>query len=124
MTVKYWKDGYNSHVSGSGREPHTIYAGTPGALASSPGRCELPPDQVARLLESNLSVEELAKWAFMFNFHEGPVVSIGQQKLCVQLWDGTGKVRYVSDWSRGFGLDSVGVAQTVEYVFTVNVTVS
>lgn len=113
---KYGKGGHDSLGLGSGLVPHTIYAGTPGALASSPGRCELLAERVAHLLDSNLPAEQLAKWAFMFNFHDGPVVNIGQQKLCVQLWDGTGKTRYMSDWSRGFGLDSVGVSQTIEYV--------
>jgi hypothetical protein len=110
----YGKDGHESLELGRGRLPHMIFAGTPGALASSPGRCELPPDHVASLLDSNLPLERMANWAFMFNFHDGPVVNIGQQRLCVQLWDGTGKTKYVSDWSRGFGLDSVGVSQTIE----------
>jgi hypothetical protein len=111
--AKYTGPDPNARTQEEGHRPHTIYAGTPGALATSPGRCELPAPVVASLLDSNMPVEQIAKWAFMFNFQDGPVVNLGQHKLCVQLWDGTGTTRYISDWSRGFGLDSVGVAQTV-----------
>jgi len=90
----------------------TVFSGTPGALATSPGRCELPSDVVASLIDAELPVDKLAKFAFMFNFNEG-VLSLGNQKLCVQLWDGTSVTRYVSDWSQGFGLESVGFSQVV-----------
>lgn len=92
----------------------TIYGGTPGALATSPGYCNLPPEHLAPLLEENLPHEVLSRLAFMFNFHEG-LTSGGSQKLCVQLHDGTsGTDRYYSDWSRGFSLNSVGISQIVE----------
>lgn len=91
----------------------TVFSGTPGALATGPGRCELSPNLMAPLLDSNLALERIAQLAFMFNFQEGPVISIGHQKLCVQLGDGTGATFYESDWSRGFSLDSVGISQTV-----------
>jgi hypothetical protein len=94
----------------------TIFAGTPGVLATSPGRCELPPHTVAHLLDSSLPIDQMAKFAFMFNFHDGNVGNIGHFKLCLQLWDGTGETRYCSDWSKGFSLDSVGVGQTIGYV--------
>lgn len=90
-----------------------IFSGTPGALASSPGRCDLRPEVVAALIDKNMLFHTFAKTAFMFNFFEGHVIGIGQQKLCVQLGDSTGKTNYVSDWSRGISLDSVGVTQTV-----------
>jgi hypothetical protein len=93
----------------------TIFSGTPGALATSPGRSELPPDQVSELLDRNLPLVKLSKLAFMFNFHEG-MMSVGHQKVCVQLGDGIGATRYVSDWSRGFSLDSVGFSHPVGYV--------
>jgi hypothetical protein len=92
------------------RDRKTIFSGTFGALSTFPGRCELPPDRVAQLIDKNLSLEELARLAFMFNFHE---VAIGQQKLCLQLGDGTGATHYESDWSRGFSLDSVGISQII-----------
>jgi hypothetical protein len=91
----------------------TIFAGTPGALATSPGRSELAPDQMGQLLDRNLPLVKLSKLAFMFNFHEG---MLAVQKICVQLGDGTGGSRYVSDWSRGFNLDSVGFSHPVGYV--------
>lgn len=94
----------------------TIFSGTPGALATSPGRCELPPDQVAELIDTNLSLEKMSALAFMFNFQESSVMTIGQERLCVQLGDGTGKTGYESDWSRGFSLESLGVSQTVGWV--------
>lgn len=90
----------------------TIFAGTHGALATSPGQCELPAEEVVSLIEADLSLERLADLAFMFNFNEG-VLSLGNQKLCVQLWDGSGATRYASDWSQGFSLDSVGFSQVV-----------
>lgn len=90
----------------------TVFSGTPGALASAPGRCELSADQVTRLVDKNLDLAEMSKLAFMFNFHEG-VLSLGNQRLSVQLGDGTGESAYESDWSRGFSLDSVGFSQVV-----------
>jgi hypothetical protein len=90
----------------------TVFSGTPGALATSPGRCELPPEQVLSLLETDLPIDHLTKIAFMYNFNEG-VLSMGHQKLCVQLWDGTGATQYASDWSAGFSLDSVGISHVV-----------
>jgi hypothetical protein len=84
----------------------------PGALATAPGRCDLPPDEVASLVDADLALEKLANLAFMFNFSEG-MLSLGNQKLCMQLWDGTGMTRYASDWSQGFSLDSVGFSQVV-----------
>lgn len=92
---------------------YTIFAGTPGALATSRGRCDLAQDQLAPLLDEGMSPSDLSRLAFMFNFHEG-LVPGSNQKLCVQLHDGTGHNRYFSDWSRGFGLDSVGISQIVE----------
>lgn len=109
------------HPRGSSVQSHrplneeTIFSGTHGALATSPGRSELDPEHLAELLDRNLPLLKLASLAFMFNFHEG-MLAIGHQKLSVQLGDGTGGSRYVSDWSRGFTLESVGFSQPVGYV--------
>lgn len=89
-----------------------IFGGTAGALATIPGRCELPAEYVASLLDSEVNAHEIAKLSFMFNFHED-TVHLGNSKLSVQLYDRTGRTPYVSDWSRGFGLESVGVAQPI-----------
>jgi hypothetical protein len=90
----------------------TVFSGRAGALATTPGICELSPEQVASLIETDLSIDKLGSLAFMFNFNEGSL-SIGNQKMCVQLWDGTGITRYASDWSSGFSLDSVGFSQVI-----------
>jgi len=95
----------------------TIFSGTPGALASYPGRCELPPDDVASLIDKDIPLDKIAQLAFMFNFHEGMVVASGNQKLSVQLGDGTGMTNYESDFSRGFSLDTIGIPQVIRYVF-------
>ena len=95
----------------------TIFAGTPGALATSMGRCSLSPSEVSSIVDRNMSLEHMAKLAFMFNFHEG-ALTMGGQKLCIQLFDGTEQSKYQSDWSRGFSLGSVGFSQVVEYVFS------
>jgi hypothetical protein len=94
------------------RRTGTVFSGMPGALASSPGTCDLPPNEVVALVDANLALNELATLAFMFNFSEG-VLSLGNQKLCVQLWDGTGATPYSSDWSQGLSLDSVGFSQVI-----------
>ena len=94
---------------------NTIFSGTPGALATSPGRCDLPYEELSPLLDKEMSLEKLAELAFMFNFHED-VLSMGQQMLTVQLYDGTGQSTYISDWSKGFSLESVGFSQIVGYV--------
>ena len=90
----------------------TIFAGTPGALATTPGRCDLEASEFAGLIDKELSVEKMAQLAFMFNFHEEGL-SIGHQMLSVQLFDGSCETKYSSDWSRGFSLDSVGFSQIV-----------
>lgn len=90
----------------------TIFSGTPGALATSPGRCNLPVGELAKLLDKDIPLENLAKLAFMFNFYDDGL-SIGHQMLSVQLYDGTGQSEYLSDWSRGFSLESVGFSQIV-----------
>lgn len=90
----------------------TIFSGTPGALATSPGCCRLPSTQMSQLIEKELALERLAQLAFMFNFNEEGL-SIGHQMLCTQLFDGTDEWGYPSEWSQGFSLDSVGFSQIV-----------
>lgn len=89
----------------------TIFSGTHGSLATSPGRCELPPSELSELLEKDIPLQKLADLAFMFNFSEE--LSIGSTMLSVQLYDGTSQSNYKSDWSRGISLDSVGYYQIV-----------
>lgn len=89
----------------------TIFSGTAGSLATSPGRCDLQPSELAALIEKDVPLQKLADLAFMFSFYEG--LSIGHQMLSVQLHDGTKQSSYSSDWSRGISLDSVGYYQIV-----------
>jgi hypothetical protein len=89
-----------------------VFAGTAGALATSPGKCMFSPAELASWIDQDLPMEKLVSSAFMFNFHE-EALSIGEQRLCVQLGDGTGHSPYGSDWSKGFSIDSVGVDQVV-----------
>lgn len=92
-----------------------IFSGTPGALATPPGKPQLSPDTVLSFLDNNLTLDKLTQVAFMFNFQED-VLSMGKRVLCVQLADGTGHSCYSTSWSQGFSLDSVGVNQIVRYV--------
>lgn len=89
----------------------TIFSGTHGSLATSPGVCELRPSELSELIEKDIPLQKLADLSFMFNF--GDEVSIGNAMLSVQLYDGTGQSNYKSDWSRGVSLDSVGYYQIV-----------
>lgn len=90
----------------------TIFAGTPGALASVPGRCYLPARTITELIDNNLSLERMSRLAFMFNFNEEGL-SLGGQMLSLQLYDGSDSRNFSSEWSRGFSLESVGVSQIV-----------
>ena len=90
----------------------TVFSGTSGALARVPVRPSGSRERLAKLLEKELPLEDLASIAFMFNFHEETLL-IGHQRLVVQLADGTGQSPYTSDWSQGFSLDSIGVPQLV-----------
>ena len=104
----------------------TIFAGTPGALATAPGRSDLNSQALAELIDHDMCLEKLSELAFMFNFPDD-----GSQMLSTQLYDGTGQLNYMSEWSRGIGLESVGISQVVgipckdgrmlELVATVNV---
>lgn len=88
----------------------TVFAGMPGALATSPGQCNLNPSELVKLIAKDMPLHQLTRMAFMFNFNED-VLLLGHQKLCVQLGDALSE--YASDWSSGFSLDSVGVTQIV-----------
>lgn len=87
----------------------SIFSGTPGALAPKFGARRQTKDEMAMLLDANLSLNKLKDLAFMFSFQEG--LGMAAQRLCIQLGDGTGTVRYQSDWSKGLALDSVGISQ-------------
>jgi len=91
-------------------ELDTIFPGRPGVLASSPGNCMLKPEEIVGLLDEHIPLQKASATAFMFNFEK---IALGQQRLCVQLMDTSGKTRYTSDWSSGFSLDSVGITQTI-----------
>lgn len=95
----------------------TIFAGTYGALATSPGKCDLHPQTLSKLIDHDISLEKLSDLAFMFNFPE-EVLSGNNQMLSLQLHDGTGQTQYESEWSKGFSLESVGISQVVRYVLT------
>lgn len=88
-----------------------IFSGTPGAL-SMPWR-DRTPETTATLLDRDMPLDRLAQLSFMFNFQDANVMTIGQQRLCVGLSDGTGASEYESDWSKGFGLESIGISQVV-----------
>jgi hypothetical protein len=88
------------------------FAGTAGALATTPGQSPLSPDAIISLLDKDLPLDMLTEVAFMFNFQD-EMLSMGKRELCVQLSDGSGRSRYSSAWSQGFSLDSVGVNQVV-----------
>ena len=95
----------------------TIFAGTHGALATSLGQCALSPESIADLIDQDMSLEKLAKVAFMFNFHED---GVGGEKLMIQLYNGLRSRKdkypdYTSGWSTGFGLETVGFSQVIRY---------
>jgi hypothetical protein len=90
---------------------NTIFSGRPGALYR-PHNLAPEPAVLAALISEDLPISMLSRLAFMFNFQE--TLSLGSPpRLCVQLADTTGKSRYTSAWSSGFGLESVGVTQIV-----------
>lgn len=91
---------------------HTIFPGTPGALAMSQCRCNLSPEKLASLIDHDLPLDKLADLAYMFNFYDEGL-GTGNQMLSVQLYDGSGQSKYFSEWSRGFSLESVGFSQVV-----------
>jgi hypothetical protein len=90
----------------------TIFAGTYGALATSPGKCDLHPQILSKLIDHEMPLDKLSDLAFMFNFPE-EVLGSGNQMLSLQLHDGTDETKYESDWSKGFSLESVGISQVV-----------
>lgn len=90
----------------------TIFSGTFGALATAPGKCDLNAKNLASLIDHDMPLDKLSDLAFMFNFPED-AIGTGNQMFSVQLYDGTGQTNYVSEWSRGFSLESVGFSQIV-----------
>lgn len=96
-------------------DSETVFAGTHGALATSPGRCALSPENISALIDQDMSLDKLAKIAFMFNFHED---GLGGEQLMIQLYDGLRSYEnkypdYTSGWSSGFGLETVGFSQVI-----------
>ena len=94
----------------------TIFSGQPGALSlvtHNSGCRTMKPELIAALISNDLPLHALSSLAFMFNFHD--VISLGgSPRLCIQLADTTDdRPRYTSDWSSGFGLESIGVTQIV-----------
>lgn len=97
--------------------PDTIFAGTHGALATSPGRCVLSSKYISSLIDQDIPLQKLSKMSFMFNFHED---GMGGEKLIIQLFDGLRSYKnknkypdYTSGWSTGFGLETVGFSQVI-----------
>ena len=93
----------------------TVFSGTHGALATSPGRCTLSPEDISDLIDRDMPSQKLAEIAFMFNFYED---GMGVEKLIVQLYDGlrsneSKSLDYTSGWSTGFGLETVGFSQVI-----------
>ncbi len=99
-------------VMNENKEKRSVFAGTPGALASISGKSRLRRSEIAGLLDAELSLTKLWDLAFMFNFPEG--LGMAAQRLCIQLGDGTGSVSYQSDWSKGLTLESVGITQVAK----------
>ena len=87
----------------------TIFPGKSGALSQS----NLSVDEFAGLMEKEMTLQQMASMAFMFNFRD--FLSIGgyERKLSIQLTDPTGAAKFCSDWSNGVSLESVGVSQTI-----------
>jgi SHR-binding domain of vacuolar-sorting associated protein 13 len=106
----YRSDGdHNEYVKS---DESAIFSGTPGALAT----CNGTPEEVAALLERDLSLRRLSQLSYMFSFQGVNVMSMGQQRLSIKLSDGRGTSddnNYESEWSRGFSLDSIGISQIV-----------
>ncbi|GAX12581.1 hypothetical protein FisN_13Lh037 [Fistulifera solaris] len=110
--IGYGRSGSNTQsaaLTDDIKEKRPLFAGTPGALASISGETGLPKNEIAGLLDAELSLTKLWELAFMFNFPEG--LGIAAQRLCIQLKDGTGSLSYQSDWSKGLTLESVGITQ-------------
>jgi hypothetical protein len=89
-----------------------LASGLPGALSYVSDNPAVSREQTARLLEKDLELNDLYSIAFMFNFHDETII-LSQQRLIVQLFDGTGDSPYFSDWSSGFSLDTIGVPQVL-----------
>jgi hypothetical protein len=106
------RDTRSAAIMNDNKEKRSVFSGTPGALASISEESRLRKNEIARLLDADLTITKLWELAFMFNFPEG--LGIAAQRLCIQLKDGTGSVSYQSDWSKGLTLESVGIAQVAQ----------
>lgn len=89
---------------------NTIFPGKPGALYGAKNRLNL--HDYTELLCSDVSIDKLAKIAFMFNYRESHPFG-GYNRLSLQLVDPSWRSYRFSEWSRGFSLDSIGVTQIV-----------
>jgi hypothetical protein len=83
----------------------SIFACTHGALATSPGKCDLP-QILSKLVDHEMPVDKLSDLVSMFSFPEEGLGLANQIKLSIQIHHRTGQMRYKSEWSRGFSLDS------------------
>lgn len=89
---------------------NTIFPGKPGALYGAKNRFSL--QDYTELLCSDISIDKLARIAFMFNYRESYPFG-GYNRLSLQLVDPSWRSYRFSEWSRGFSLDSIGVTQIV-----------
>ena len=90
----------------------TVFPGRPGALSmierSEEGTRD--PALLAAMISEDLPLGTMCKLAFMFNFQEESLSLGGPPRLCLQLSEGK---KYVSNFSSGFVLESIGVTQIV-----------
>ena len=88
----------------------TIFPGKRGALFHMKRNMDI--DKYTSLLGNDISLEDLAELAFMFNYRNVNRL-VGTDRLSLQLVDPQWRALRSSEWSRGFSLDSVGVTQIV-----------
>ena len=90
----------------------TVFPGRPGALSMIERSPEgtRDPALLAAMISDDLPLGTMCKLAFMFNFQEEGLSLGGPPRLCLQLSEGK---KYVSNFSSGFVLESIGVTQIV-----------
>jgi hypothetical protein len=90
-------------------KPGGAFAGLPGPMLAKwlgPDDNDTNPGVVPeQLLKEELSLVELAQYAFMFNFSDSTVLGFGEKRVCVQVED--------SHWSKPFSLEGIGMSQVL-----------
>jgi len=114
-SLLYRQEGQKSFIGGGQiQSSHQTRYGINGSIARLPGVCKSSTEDICDAIDSHLQFGDLSVNATMFSFSEELSLVAGHQRICIKLSCNSRDTEYISDWSDGISLDSVGISQIVK----------